>query len=184
MARRGSASRGRRSFRASARHAYDLADDPQVAARVPQRFFAESQFKRSALPNSPKVVSGGSLSPRGDWRAPSDGNANVWLAELEANVPLSESDARCQYALVLVDFFNPQGFEARDGARDGARRPRHGQAQGAAAPRGVPAVYANDNFGHWETEFSVLRGSVPQASRRRRARSRSSLRRSPATGRS
>ena len=36
-----------------------------------QRFFA-SQFKRSALPNGPKVVAGGSLSPRGDWRAPSD----------------------------------------------------------------------------------------------------------------
>ena len=51
------------------------------------RFFAQSQFKRSALPNGPKVVSGGSLSPRGDWRAPSDGNANVWLDELEANVP-------------------------------------------------------------------------------------------------
>ena len=46
------------------------------------RFFQTSQFKRSALPNGPKVVTGGSLSPRGDWRAPSDGNANVWLAEL------------------------------------------------------------------------------------------------------
>ena len=51
------------------------------------RFFEISQFKRSALPNSPKVVSGGSLSPRGDWRAPSDGNARVWLEELDANVP-------------------------------------------------------------------------------------------------
>jgi NAD+ synthase (glutamine-hydrolysing) len=39
-------------------------------------------------------VTGGSLSPRGDWRAPSDGNANVWLAELEENVPKSEADAR------------------------------------------------------------------------------------------
>ena len=37
-----------------------------------RRFFATSQFKRSALPNGPKVSSGGSLSPRGDWRAPSD----------------------------------------------------------------------------------------------------------------
>ena len=52
-----------------------------------QRFFAFSQFKRSALPNGPKVVAGGTLSPRGDWRAPSDGNANAWLAELERNVP-------------------------------------------------------------------------------------------------
>jgi NAD+ synthase (glutamine-hydrolysing) len=53
-----------------------------------KRFFGFSQFKRSALPNGPKVVAGGSLSPRGDWRAPSDGNARVWLADLE-NVPES-----------------------------------------------------------------------------------------------
>ena len=52
-----------------------------------QRFFAFSQFKRSAMPNGPKVSAGGSLSPRGDWRAPSDGNAAVWLAELQRNVP-------------------------------------------------------------------------------------------------
>ena len=54
-----------------------------------RRFFAFSQFKRSAMPNGPKVSAGGSLSPRGDWRAPSDGNAVVWLAELEKNVPKS-----------------------------------------------------------------------------------------------
>ena len=47
-----------------------------------KRFFQTSQFKRSALPNGPKVGSGGSLSPRGDWRAPSDGNADTWLVEL------------------------------------------------------------------------------------------------------
>ena len=52
-----------------------------------QRFFGFSQFKRSAMPNGPKVAAGGSLSPRGDWRAPSDGNATAWLAELEQNVP-------------------------------------------------------------------------------------------------
>jgi NAD+ synthase (glutamine-hydrolysing) len=52
-----------------------------------RRFFAFSQFKRSAMPNGPKVSAGGSLSPRGDWRAPSDGNANAWLAELHRNVP-------------------------------------------------------------------------------------------------
>ena len=51
------------------------------------RFFTISQFKRSAVPNGPKISSGGSLSPRGDWRAPSDGNARVWLEELKANVP-------------------------------------------------------------------------------------------------
>src|SRR5204863_4032017 len=51
------------------------------------RFFKISQFKRSAIPNGPKVGSGGSLSPRGDWRAPSDAEAEVWLAELRENVP-------------------------------------------------------------------------------------------------
>ena len=54
-----------------------------------QRFFATSQFKRSCVPNAPKVGSGGSLSPRGDWRAPSDSAATVWLADLE-RVPDSE----------------------------------------------------------------------------------------------
>ncbi|HVS11756.1 MAG TPA: NAD(+) synthase [Planctomycetota bacterium] len=47
------------------------------------RFFRTSQFKRSALPNGPKVGSGGSLSPRGDWRAPSDAGSGLWLRELE-----------------------------------------------------------------------------------------------------
>lgn len=51
------------------------------------RFFQTAQFKRSALPNGPKVVTGGSLSPRGDWRAPSDATARVWLDELDNNVP-------------------------------------------------------------------------------------------------
>jgi NAD+ synthase (glutamine-hydrolysing) len=50
------------------------------------RFFT-SQFKRSAVPNGPKVGSGGSLSPRGDWRAPSDASPTLWLEELEKNVP-------------------------------------------------------------------------------------------------
>jgi len=48
-----------------------------------KRFFQTSQYKRSAMPNGPKVGSGGSLSPRGDWRAPSDGTADAWLADLE-----------------------------------------------------------------------------------------------------
>jgi NAD+ synthase (glutamine-hydrolysing) len=51
------------------------------------RFFGFSQFKRSAIPNAPKVGSGGSLSPRGDWRAPSDASAETWLAELREEVP-------------------------------------------------------------------------------------------------
>jgi len=48
------------------------------------RFFQLSQYKRSCIPNSPKVSAGGALSPRGDWRAPSDGNAEAWLDELKA----------------------------------------------------------------------------------------------------
>ena len=56
-----------------------------------RRFFGMSQFKRSALPNGPKVVAGGSLSPRSDWRAPSDGNAQAWLDDLSENVPMASS---------------------------------------------------------------------------------------------
>ena len=52
-----------------------------------QRFFGFSQFKRSAIPNGPKVSAAGALSPRGDWRAPSDGTAQVWLEELRRGVP-------------------------------------------------------------------------------------------------
>jgi NAD+ synthase (glutamine-hydrolysing) len=55
------------------------------------RFFQISQFKRSAIPNGPKVGSGGSLSPRSDWRAPSDSEAVVWLGELKQNVPGSNA---------------------------------------------------------------------------------------------
>ncbi len=52
-----------------------------------QRFYSFSQFKRSAMPNGPKVSHGGSLSPRGDWRAPSDMSAQAWLAEIERDIP-------------------------------------------------------------------------------------------------
>jgi NAD+ synthase (glutamine-hydrolysing) len=69
------------------RVAYDLPTIKSWLRKFLIRFFQTSQFKRSALPNGPKVVTGGSLSPRGDWRAPSDGNARVWLDELDANVP-------------------------------------------------------------------------------------------------
>ena len=48
-----------------------------------KRFFETSQYKRMCVPNAPKVGSGGSLSPRGDWRAPSDGNADAWLRNLD-----------------------------------------------------------------------------------------------------
>jgi NAD+ synthase (glutamine-hydrolysing) len=50
-----------------------------------RRFFKTSQFKRSAMPNAPKVGSGGSLSPRSDWRAPSDSEATAWLQELDGS---------------------------------------------------------------------------------------------------
>ncbi|MEL7464068.1 MAG: NAD(+) synthase [Pseudomonadota bacterium] len=66
---------------------YDLATIRKWLRAFLWRFFQTSQFKRSALPNGPKVASGGSLSPRGDWRAPSDGTAKAWIDELEAHVP-------------------------------------------------------------------------------------------------
>jgi NAD+ synthase (glutamine-hydrolysing) len=68
------------------RTAYDLATIRSWLEVFIKRFFGFSQFKRSALPNGPKVVAGGSLSPRGDWRMPSDSAATAWLADLD-NVP-------------------------------------------------------------------------------------------------
>jgi NAD+ synthase (glutamine-hydrolysing) len=69
------------------RRAYALADIRRWLEVFLRRFFAFSQFKRSAMPNGPKVSAGGSLSPRGDWRAPSDASAAAWVQELERNVP-------------------------------------------------------------------------------------------------
>jgi len=69
------------------RNQYDLPTIKKWLGVFLYRFFKLSQFKRSALPNGPKVGSGGSLSPRGDWRAPSDSEADVWMRELERNVP-------------------------------------------------------------------------------------------------
>ncbi len=74
-------------FPESARRQYDLPTIKRWLRVFLYRFFQISQFKRSAVPNSPKVGSGGSLSPRGDWRAPSDADARVWLEELDRNVP-------------------------------------------------------------------------------------------------
>jgi NAD+ synthase (glutamine-hydrolysing) len=70
-----------------ARRAFDIGDIKHWMRVFLTRFFEQSQFKRSALPNGPKISSGGSLSPRGDWRAPSDSHAAIWLAELERSVP-------------------------------------------------------------------------------------------------
>jgi NAD+ synthase (glutamine-hydrolysing) len=69
---------------AGRRVAYDL---PQIRRWLEvflRRFFQGSQYKRSAMPNGPKVSGGGALSPRGDWRAPSDITAAAWLAELKS----------------------------------------------------------------------------------------------------
>ncbi|WP_394657783.1 NAD(+) synthase, partial [uncultured Novosphingobium sp.] len=70
-----------------ARTAYDLPTIAHWLEAFCQRFFAFAQYKRSAIPNGPKVSSGGALSPRGDWRAPSDASAEVWLAELRRALP-------------------------------------------------------------------------------------------------
>jgi len=66
-----------------ARHEYTLAEIKKHLRTFCWRFFKTSQFKRSCVPNAPKVGSGGSLSPRGDWRAPSDSEATVWLDDVE-----------------------------------------------------------------------------------------------------
>jgi NAD+ synthase (glutamine-hydrolysing) len=72
---------------ADRRNQYSLREIKHWLGVFLERFFQTSQFKRSAIPNAPKVGTGGSLSPRGDWRAPSDSTAAVWLAELREHVP-------------------------------------------------------------------------------------------------
>lgn len=72
---------------AESRNAYDRSEIARWLRVFLARFFGSTQFKRSCIPNGPKVGSGGSLSPRGDWRAPSDSVPSVWLEELDRNVP-------------------------------------------------------------------------------------------------
>lgn len=74
-------------FPDGAKNAYELATIAHWLDRFCARFFGFSQFKRSALPNGPKVSSAGALSPRGDWRAPSDAVATVWREELRRGLP-------------------------------------------------------------------------------------------------
>ncbi|HPY23389.1 MAG TPA: NAD(+) synthase [Mycobacterium sp.] len=69
------------------RPAYSFAEIRHWLAVFVQRYYSFSQFKRSAMPNGPKVSHGGSLSPRGDWRAPSDMAATVWLDEINRDIP-------------------------------------------------------------------------------------------------
>jgi NAD+ synthase (glutamine-hydrolysing) len=66
---------------------YSLAEIRRWLTVFAQRFYSFSQFKRSALPNGPKVSAGGALSPRGDWRAPSDMSARIWLDAIERDIP-------------------------------------------------------------------------------------------------
>lgn len=71
----------------AARNEYQLAEIKKWLKLFVFRFFKISQYKRTAVPNGPKVGSGGSLSPRGDWRAPSDSEIAPWMDELERNIP-------------------------------------------------------------------------------------------------
>jgi NAD+ synthase (glutamine-hydrolysing) len=73
-------------FPEEGRPAYDLGAIRHWLGVFVTRFFG-NQFKRSALPNGPKVSPGGTMSPRGDWRMPSDASAAAWLAEIERDVP-------------------------------------------------------------------------------------------------
>jgi NAD+ synthase (glutamine-hydrolysing) len=70
-------------FPEDARKQFSMAEIKRWMKVFIWRFFTTSQYKRSAVPNGPKISSGGSLSPRGDWRAPSDGNSAAWMAELD-----------------------------------------------------------------------------------------------------
>ena len=76
------------------RHAYGIGEIKQWLAVFAERFFQLSQFKRSCVPNAPKVGSGGSLSPRGDYRAPSDAEATLWLEQIRAIPDRDEENAR------------------------------------------------------------------------------------------
>ncbi len=74
-------------FPESKRPSYSLKEIRHWLQVFAQRFYSFAQFKRSAMPNGPKVTHGGSLSPRGDWRAPSDMSARIWLDEIEREIP-------------------------------------------------------------------------------------------------
>ncbi|MEY8015445.1 NAD(+) synthase [Mycobacterium servetii] len=74
-------------FPAEKRPTYSLKEIRHWLQVFVQRFYSFSQFKRSALPNGPKVSHGGALSPRGDWRAPSDMSARIWLDEIQREIP-------------------------------------------------------------------------------------------------
>ena len=69
-----------------ARQAFDGVYSDEVILKWLRTFFRRffmQQFKRSCLPDGPKVGSA-TLSPRGDWRMPSDACATLWLEEIDA----------------------------------------------------------------------------------------------------
>lgn len=74
-------------FPADRRPSYSLSEIRHWLQVFVARFYSFSQFKRSAMPNGPKVSHGGALSPRGDWRAPSDLSARIWLDEIARAIP-------------------------------------------------------------------------------------------------
>ena len=123
-------------FPADERFGYTLAEIRHWLEVFLQRFFAFSQFKRSALPNGPKVSAGGSLSPRGDWRAPSDMSARIWLDDVrsipEDGMPGAASGSGAVDARVLAG----ERHEHSDGAPAPARRRDPAAAGGAGRGAG------------------------------------------------
>ena len=89
-------------FPTDERPSYTLAEIRHWLEVFVARFYGFAQFKRSALPNGPKVTAGGSLSPRGDWRAPSDLSARIWLEDVREHVPASDDDADAEAAMAAA----------------------------------------------------------------------------------
>ena len=121
---------GRPGFPEAKRGAYDAATIRRWLEVFCQRFFAFAQFKRSALPNGPKVVAGGSLSPRGDWRAPSDSSAAAWLADLERLAAGGVGPRRLRPRAKFK-----QGLRAAHGRRRAGRGDRRGRGDARAPAR-------------------------------------------------
>jgi NAD+ synthase (glutamine-hydrolysing) len=87
------------------RHQYSISEIKRWLSVFVYRFFQISQFKRSCIPNAPKVGSGGSLSPRGDYRAPSDSEATVWLQQITRipdRDPAAPDDSRLAPASLVL----------------------------------------------------------------------------------
>jgi NAD+ synthase (glutamine-hydrolysing) len=89
------------------RHQYTIEEIKHWLSVFLWRFFQTSQFKRSCVPNAPKVGSGGSLSPRGDYRAPSDSEAAVWLEQLKG---IPDCDAVTSVSVTAAEL--PEGRPA------------------------------------------------------------------------